>query len=446
MRRFLLLTVLLGLPLVTLGQTQMDRLSVTTVSNRALPVLTGSTPSVAFGNVFTTSSNGTISNFTNGVLTQQIWIICADTNTAIASSGNIVTSGGTLNCQPDTVYSFILYLGNVWVQSGTTGSGGGGGGGSATTPGLPTDSVQVGVGGVFTGDSHFLWTPSTGLGITGGSGYTHSLATGPSNLNLISLAPSSVTLSAGDTASSLSFLSTAATSFTVGTAHPFSLPTASGSAGTVLMSNGANPQVTSWSNSFTSGLSAPLGTLTTDINPFSLSFTLNNASQTFNGVKWTASNTAYGAGSFDYQFCAGVTGTACLTVDPLGRVQSANQVGSGDGSAAGNLEMAPGPLPSVLTNNVGIYAPASATGFLLQLPGNPCSGPLSVVATGAYGVISCVVKGAFSTLPTCSSSVEGSTVPVTDSTTNTWGATITGGSTNHVLAYCDGTNWTVAAK
>lgn len=41
---------------------------------------------------------------------------------------------------------------------------------------------------------------------------------------------------------------------------------------------------------------------------------------------------------------------------------------------------------------------------------------------------------------------EGMIVPVTDSTTATWGATITGGGTNHVLAYYNGTNWTVAAK
>jgi hypothetical protein len=27
-----------------------------------------------------------------------------------------------------------------------------------------------------------------------------------------------------------------------------------------------------------------------------------------------------------------------------------------------------------------------------------------------------------------------------------WGATITGSSTNHVLAHCDGTNWTIAGK
>lgn len=52
----------------------------------------------------------------------------------------------------------------------------------------------------------------------------------------------------------------------------------------------------------------------------------------------------------------------------------------------------------------------------------------------------------FSGLPTCSGTTEGMQSPITDSTTNTWGATITGSGTNHVSAYCDGTNWTVAAK
>lgn len=52
----------------------------------------------------------------------------------------------------------------------------------------------------------------------------------------------------------------------------------------------------------------------------------------------------------------------------------------------------------------------------------------------------------FSTLPTCSSTFEGSTASVNDSTTNTWGATVSGSGSDHVLAYCDGTNWTVAGK
>jgi hypothetical protein len=52
----------------------------------------------------------------------------------------------------------------------------------------------------------------------------------------------------------------------------------------------------------------------------------------------------------------------------------------------------------------------------------------------------------FSALPACAGGTEGTMAPVTDSTTNTWGATITGSGADHVLAYCDGTAWTVAAK
>jgi hypothetical protein len=52
----------------------------------------------------------------------------------------------------------------------------------------------------------------------------------------------------------------------------------------------------------------------------------------------------------------------------------------------------------------------------------------------------------FSSLLACSSGIEGARGAVSDSTTNTWGATVTGGGSNHILAYCDGANWTVAAK
>lgn len=53
---------------------------------------------------------------------------------------------------------------------------------------------------------------------------------------------------------------------------------------------------------------------------------------------------------------------------------------------------------------------------------------------------------AFASLPACSGALEGTTASVTNSTTATWGDTITGGGANHVGAYCNGTNWTVAAK
>jgi len=52
----------------------------------------------------------------------------------------------------------------------------------------------------------------------------------------------------------------------------------------------------------------------------------------------------------------------------------------------------------------------------------------------------------FAYYPACAAGTEGSFAAITDSSTATWGATITGGSTNHVFGYCDGTNWTVAGK
>jgi lysophospholipase L1-like esterase len=55
------------------------------------------------------------------------------------------------------------------------------------------------------------------------------------------------------------------------------------------------------------------------------------------------------------------------------------------------------------------------------------------------------LPAAFSALPTCSSTNEGSKLPVTDSTTAVSGTTITGGGTNHVDGYCNGTNWLVGS-
>jgi hypothetical protein len=52
---------------------------------------------------------------------------------------------------------------------------------------------------------------------------------------------------------------------------------------------------------------------------------------------------------------------------------------------------------------------------------------------------------AFVNLATCTATLEGNTAAVTDSTTNTNGATITGSGSNAVLGYCNGTNWVVAS-
>lgn len=73
----------------------------------------------------------------------------------------------------------------------------------------------------------------------------------------------------------------------------------------------------------------------------------------------------------------------------------------------------------------------------------------NATSTGTLGQFKAAsIRGAavaFASLP--ASPVEGMLVAITDSPTTTWGATIsTGASSGHVLAYYDGTNWTVAAK
>jgi len=66
-------------------------------------------------------------------------------------------------------------------------------------------------------------------------------------------------------------------------------------------------------------------------------------------------------------------------------------------------------------------------------------------ANNFKGIRSQYWKGNPVTVANLPTGVEGMMVPVTDSTTATWGATITGGGSNHVLAYYNGSAWTVAA-
>ena len=74
--------------------------------------------------------------------------------------------------------------------------------------------------------------------------------------------------------------------------------------------------------------------------------------------------------------------------------------------------------------------------------GSTPDGAGNVTAT-SYGTGS---AGPFASLATCTSGNRGTLTVVADSTTVTWGATISGGGSSFVLAFCDGSNWTVAAK
>lgn len=114
------------------------------------------------------------------------------------------------------------------------------------------------------------------------------------------------------------------------------------------------------------------------------------------------------------------------------------------------------------------YVTETDTGHRLQIPSSGVTGSTDTAANifdfgGNYTTVSWdtllntsgnvimkslaqLVKTAFANLPTCASAFQGYYASVSDSTTNTWGATITGSGGDAVGAYCDGANWTVFAK
>jgi hypothetical protein len=103
------------------------------------------------------------------------------------------------------------------------------------------------------------------------------------------------------------------------------------------------------------------------------------------------------------------------------------------------------------TNNGGtvdIYAvPNGSTGAVLSARFNGSGGVgIGVLTDPGNGTLQLKTQN-FSSLTGCSALTEGTLASVTNSNINTWGGII--GSTTpgtHVLAYCDGTNWTVAGK
>lgn len=95
----------------------------------------------------------------------------------------------------------------------------------------------------------------------------------------------------------------------------------------------------------------------------------------------------------------------------------------------------------------GSTALTSYSGFTSDSSGNVTGLSLSTNGSGPGRIhMTAGNFAALTALVTCNSGNEGYESPVTDSTTATWGATISGSSSHHVLAYCDGTNWTVAAE
>lgn len=92
----------------------------------------------------------------------------------------------------------------------------------------------------------------------------------------------------------------------------------------------------------------------------------------------------------------------------------------------------------------------SATHGISGLETNTCGASVAVIpncivdnggnmATFGSGILLSPV--AFASLPTCVAGLEGLSRAVNNSNTSTYNATVAGGGTNHIVAYCNGTNW-----
>ena len=192
---------------------------------------------------------------------------------------------------------------------------------------------------------------------------------------------------------------------------------------------------------------------------------LANASTTVNGQSCTLGSTCtipFDTNSAGNTSQAGInleTSTANavgLIVTPVNTGTNVEKFEITGGSYTGNAATATN------ATNVGVTSTATnATFYIPFISGdttgnynlNITAGPNYNPSTGAFvipagsGANSLQLgTNIFSALPTCNSGAEGTSAPVTDSTTNTWGATITGSGSDHVLAYCDGSAWTVEAK
>lgn len=101
------------------------------------------------------------------------------------------------------------------------------------------------------------------------------------------------------------------------------------------------------------------------------------------------------------------------------------------------------------TPTIGVGGAALSEAATLYIQGAPSVGSIVYAMHIAAGIArfdgSLSLKPVvFADLP--ASPTEGQVAAVTDSNTNTWGATIAGGGANNVLGFFNGTNWTVFAK
>jgi len=210
------------------------------------------------------------------------------------------------------------------------------------------------------------------------------------------------------------------------------------------------------------GPSITAGTATTDVQALSATQTWNASGVTFTGIKYTITDTASAAGSLAMQILGGASGTTnLLQVNKSGAVLSGGNLAAGSVNNAlqsnGNLHLNSSGYLIPTSNGVWTLTndattdwgrlnfggttssfPAikrSSATLAVRLADDSADADLQLRATQHNGITFANVPG---------TPVAGMTVYITDSSTATWGATIAGGGANKVLAWYNGTNWTVA--
>jgi hypothetical protein len=180
----------------------------------------------------------------------------------------------------------------------------------------------------------------------------------------------------------------------------------------------------------------------------------------FGGAGAQSAGTVYPG--FNFYFCSVASGT-CTPNQKLSSLSTSSDGGSGRlytfSSTSGATSATPPLTSKAMMSWLGVDASNSPWSCFFCVGGSSDAWPIAIGLNSAsltglsgkginlYTQMGIKVGATtFSNLTACSSSLEGAFRAITDSTTSTWGATITGSGSNHVLAYCDGTNWTVMAK
>lgn len=108
----------------------------------------------------------------------------------------------------------------------------------------------------------------------------------------------------------------------------------------------------------------------------------------------------------------------------------------------GNVDLSPVGGTTAITGAATVSTTLNVTG-LSTLGSASVSTTLGVTGLATLSGAARIPPTTFSGLGTCNSGAEGTFKPISNSSSATFNATITTTGTNHVVAYCNGTNWTV---